>query len=74
MKYNGEKFDVAVIGAGHAGIEAGLASARLLIGLEICRAILQSEAHQKDTLSEKSTLLAVKWALRPITIQSRAEC
>ena len=29
MKYNGEKFDVAVIGAGHAGIEAGLASARL---------------------------------------------
>lgn len=29
MKYNGENFDVAVIGAGHAGIEAGLASARL---------------------------------------------
>ena len=29
MKYNGEKFDVAVIGAGHAGIEAALASARL---------------------------------------------
>lgn len=29
MKYNSENFDVAVIGAGHAGIEAGLASARL---------------------------------------------
>lgn len=29
MKYESEKFDVAVIGAGHAGIEAGLASARL---------------------------------------------
>ena len=29
MKYKGEKFDVVVIGAGHAGIEAGLASARL---------------------------------------------
>lgn len=29
MKYNAENFDVAVIGAGHAGIEAGLASARL---------------------------------------------
>ncbi len=29
MKYSAEKFDVAVIGAGHAGIEAGLASARL---------------------------------------------
>ncbi|MCR5523047.1 MAG: tRNA uridine-5-carboxymethylaminomethyl(34) synthesis enzyme MnmG [Clostridia bacterium] len=29
MIYNGENFDIAVIGAGHAGIEAGLASARL---------------------------------------------
>ncbi|MBR6361351.1 MAG: FAD-dependent oxidoreductase, partial [Clostridia bacterium] len=29
MKYDGEIFDIAVIGAGHAGIEAGLASARL---------------------------------------------
>ena len=29
MKYNAGKFDVAVIGAGHAGCEAGLASARL---------------------------------------------
>ena len=29
MKYNGENFDIAVIGAGHAGIEAGLAAARL---------------------------------------------
>lgn len=29
MKYESDKFDVVVIGAGHAGIEAGLASARL---------------------------------------------
>ena len=29
MRYEGEKFDVVVIGAGHAGIEAGLACARL---------------------------------------------
>ena len=29
MEYNAGKFDVAVIGAGHAGCEAGLASARM---------------------------------------------
>ena len=29
MNYNAGNFDVAVIGAGHAGIEAGLAAARL---------------------------------------------
>ncbi len=29
MEYFGKEYDVAVIGAGHAGIEAGLASARL---------------------------------------------
>lgn len=29
MEYNAGKYDIAVIGAGHAGCEAGLASARL---------------------------------------------
>lgn len=29
MEYNGEKFDLAVIGAGHAGIEAAMAAAKL---------------------------------------------
>ena len=29
MEYDAGKFDVAVIGAGHAGCEAGLAAARL---------------------------------------------
>ena len=35
MKYEAEKIDVAVIGAGHAGIEAGLAAARLGCKTEI---------------------------------------
>ncbi len=35
MKYEAGKIDVAVIGAGHAGIEAGLASARLGCKTEI---------------------------------------
>lgn len=34
MEYFAEKYDVAVIGAGHAGIEAGLAAARL--GCKTC--------------------------------------
>lgn len=29
MNYKMDSFDVAVVGAGHAGVEAGLASARL---------------------------------------------
>ena len=32
IRYNAGKFDIAVIGAGHAGIEAALASARLGLG------------------------------------------
>ena len=29
LRYTAEKFDIAVVGAGHAGIEAALAAARL---------------------------------------------
>ena len=33
MIYDAGSYDVAVIGAGHAGIEAGLAAARLIPGI-----------------------------------------
>ena len=39
MKYNAGKYDIAVIGAGHAGCEAALATARLGLKLLICHAI-----------------------------------
>lgn len=65
MSFKAGNFDVAVIGAGHAGIEAALAAAHLgcntavftilSIGWEICHATLPSEVPQRDTLSEKST-------------------
>ena len=32
MEYFAKHYDVAVIGAGHAGIEAGLAAARQIVG------------------------------------------
>ena len=34
MKYNAGEFDIAVIGAGHAGCEAALAAARM--GMKTC--------------------------------------
>ena len=40
MSYDAGKYDVAVIGAGHAGIEAALASARLG-----CRTVVLSLIH-----------------------------
>ena len=81
MSFKAGNFDVAVIGAGHAGIEAALAAAIsgatprflpfLSIGWEICHATLPSEVPQRDTLSEKSTHSAGKWAARPIKSDSK---
>ena len=58
--FSAESFDVAVIGAGHAGIEAALAAARLgakqrcfrinLDAVAICRAIRRSAVQLRDTL------------------------
>ena len=44
MDYQAGQFDIAVIGAGHAGIEAALASARL--GMKtVCFTIKIGRAH-----------------------------
>ncbi len=57
-EYYAGDYDIAVIGAGHAGCEAGLAAARLgmktlifsisLEALLICHVILIQEVAQKD--------------------------
>ena len=51
MTYNAGDYDIAVIGAGHAGCEAALASARM--GLQTCHAIHILVEVQKDILLEK---------------------
>ena len=58
--FSAESFDVAVIGAGHAGIEAALAAARLgaktacfSINLDAVGNIRRSAAQLRDTLYAK---------------------
>lgn len=65
MNYFAGEYDVAVVGAGHAGIEAALAAARLNCKTAIftinmdavgnCPAIRQSEEQQKDISSVRLT-------------------
>ena len=58
MLYNAGKTDVAVIGAGHAGIEAALAAARLGLGTTLF------------TLSlEETTLASVDFRVLPLTLR-----
>lgn len=78
MKYFAGEYDVAVIGAGHAGIEAALAAARLgcktavllLIWMPSATvlAIRQSAERQKVILFVKLTHSAAKWARLPTNV------
>ena len=71
MEYKYEAYDVAVIGAGHAGCEAALACARLGLKTIIFTISVESiammpcnpnmAAAQRDILSGKSMPLAVRW-------------
>lgn len=73
--YTAEAYDVAVVGAGHAGLEAALASARLgaktalftlsldLVGNMPCNPSIGAAA--KGIWSLRSTRWAAKWGARP---------
>ena len=83
MNYFAGEYDVAVVGAGHAGIEAALAAARLgcktaiftiNMDAETVPAIRQSEEQQKDISSVRLTHSAVKWERLPMNVFCSPEC
>lgn len=82
--YKVEDLDIAVIGAGHAGIEAGLSAARLgcRVGVftiawmpwAICPVIRRSAARQKGIWFVRSTRWGAKWEKRQTQRFCKAGC
>ena len=76
MKYYAGHYEVAVIGAGHAGIEAGLAAARLGCKTAVFTISADWVGNMpcKDTSSGRSTPSAAKWPLRRTRTSSSPAC
>ena len=84
MPYTMESYDVAVIGAGHAGVEAALACARLGVSVILFTLTLDGIANMpcnpsiggtaKGTLFGKSMHWVGKWGRLPTRLSSRAVC
>lgn len=84
MVYDAASFDVAVIGAGHAGIEAALAAARLgchtavftinldAVGNCPCNPSIGGTA--KGHLVREIDALGERWVKPPMPVPSRAGC
>lgn len=84
MNYFAGEYDVAVVGAGHAGIEAALAAARLgcktaiftinmdAVGNCPCNPSIGGTA--KDISSVRLTHSAVKWERLPMNVFCSPEC
>ena len=64
MKYTLEEFDVAVVGGGHAGIEAALAAARLGCKTVLFTISLDAIANLPCNPSIGGTAKSTRWAAK----------
>ena len=80
MEFDAGRYDVAVIGAGHAGIEAGLACARMGLKTVVFTINLDAVGNMPcnpaigGTSCASSTRSAARWRRRPIARASSTGC